>query len=137
MAAMSIASTIAVSGMNAAVLRLQISASNVANVQSYGPLPDSASAASYPPAYNARTVNQMAMPDGTTFATVAPVLPGTVKTWDPGASFANAQGMAAAPNVDLANEAVQQMMAGMVYAANAAVVRAENQMPSALLNGFA
>ena len=134
---MSIASTIAVSGMNAAALRLQISASNVANVQSSGPLPDSASAGSYPPAYNARAVNQTAMPDGTTFATVAPVLPGTVKSWDPAASYANAQGMVASPNVDLANEAVQQMMAGLVYAANAAVVRADNQMTSALLNVFA
>lgn len=132
---MSIASTIAVTGMNAAALRLQISASNVANVQSSGPLPDSAG--SYPPAYNALNVNQTAMPDGTTFATVAPILPGTVQSWDPSASYANAQGMVAAPNVDLGNEAVQQMMAGLVYAANAAVVRADNQMTSALLNVFA
>ena len=70
------------SGMNAAALRLQISAGNVANVQSSGPLPDSANAGSYPPAYNTLTINQTAMPDGTTFATVTPVLPGTVKTWN-------------------------------------------------------
>jgi hypothetical protein len=56
-AAMSIASTIAASGMNAAALRLQISASNVANLQSSGSLPDGASAGNYPPAYNALTVN--------------------------------------------------------------------------------
>ena len=43
----------------------------------------------------------------------------------------------AAPNVALANVAVQQMMAGLPYAANAAVVRADNQMTSALLNVFA
>ncbi|HEX5211383.1 MAG TPA: flagellar basal body rod C-terminal domain-containing protein [Pseudolabrys sp.] len=134
---MSIASTIAVSGMNAAALRLQISASNVANVRSSGPLPDSASAGSYPPAYNARTVNQTAMPDGTTFATIVPVLPGTVQSWDPGAAYANTQGMVATPNVDLANEAVQQMMASVTYAANAAVVRADNQMTSALYDVFA
>ena len=64
-------------------------------------------------------------------------MPGTVKTWDPAASYANAQGMVAAPNVDLANEAVQQMMAGLTYAANAGVVRADNTMTSALLNVFA
>jgi flagellar basal body rod protein FlgC len=45
--------------------------------------------------------------------------------------------MVAAPNVDLANEAVQQMMAGLTYAANAGVVRADNPMTSALLNVFA
>lgn len=45
--------------------------------------------------------------------------------------------MVAAPNVDLANEAVQQMMAGLTYAANAGVVRADNTMTSALLNVFA
>jgi flagellar basal-body rod protein FlgC len=54
---MSIASTIAASGMNAAALRLQISASNVGNLQSSGSLPDGASAGNYPPAYNALTVN--------------------------------------------------------------------------------
>jgi len=133
---MSIASTIAVSGMTAAALRLQISASNVANVDSSGPLPDSPSASSAPPAYNALTVNQTAMSDGTTFATVTQVQPGTVKTWDPGASYADAQGMVASPNVDLASQAVQQIMAGLVYAANAAVVRSDNQMTSALVNVF-
>jgi len=133
---MSIASTIAVSGMTAAALRLQISASNVANVDSSGPLPDSPSAGSAPPAYNALTVNQTAMSDGTTFATVTQVQPGTVKTWDPGASYADAQGMVASPNVDLASQAVQQIMAGLVYAANAAVVRSDNQMTSALVNVF-
>ncbi len=104
---MSIATTIAVSGMNAAALRLQISASNIANVQSSGPCRAAPMPRSYPPAYNALAVNQTAMPDGTTFATVTPVLPGTVTAWDPAASYANAQGMVAAPNVDMANEAVQ------------------------------
>ncbi len=97
---MSIASTIAVSGMNAAALRLQVSASNVANAESGGPLPGAANAAGYPAAYNALTVDQTAMADGSTRATVAVATPGTVLAYDPTAPYADAQGMVAAPNVD-------------------------------------
>jgi flagellar basal-body rod protein FlgC len=48
---MSIASSIAVSGMTAASLRLQVSASNVANALSSGPLPGSAGAGNFSSPY--------------------------------------------------------------------------------------
>ena len=42
--------------------------------------------------------------------------------------------MVAMPNVDLTNEAVQQLTARISYAANLAVLKTDMQMTSALLN---
>jgi flagellar basal-body rod protein FlgC len=42
--------------------------------------------------------------------------------------------MVASPNVDLANEFVQLMIARISYAANAQVIRADAQMSASLLN---
>lgn len=131
---MSIASVIAVLGLNAAALRLQASASNVANAQSSGPLPDAANSAGYPAAYNALRVDQTAAADGGTRATIATAAPGTVPAFDPGAPYADAQGMVAAPNVDLLNELIQQMFARTGFAANAQVVRSDAQMTQSLLD---
>lgn len=125
---------IAVSGMNAAALRLQVSASNVANAESGGPLPGAANAAGYPAAYNALTVDQTAMADGSTRATVAVATLGTVLAYDPTAPYADALGMLAAPNVDISSQIVQTMLASYSFAANAAVMRSDAQMSASLLN---
>ena len=66
-----------------------------------------------------------------------PVSPATVPAYDPTAPFANASGLVAMPNVDLGNEAVQQIMASVSYAANAAVLKTDAQMTSTLLNVMA
>lgn len=50
---MSIASTIAVSGLSVASLRLQVAASNIANASSDGPLPGTPNLENFPPAYRA------------------------------------------------------------------------------------
>jgi flagellar basal-body rod protein FlgC len=131
---MSIASTIALSGMNVATLRLRVSASNVANASSDGPLPGTANATGYPAAYGALQVDQTASAGGNTNATVTTVSPGTVPAYDPTAPYADGQGMVASPNVDLGSEIVQQLMARYTFAANAQVVRADAQMTASLLN---
>ena len=131
---MSVASTIAVSGMNAAALRLQVSASNIANAQSGGPLPDAVNAANYPVAYNALLVEQTANADGSTRANMATMSSGVVAAFDPAAPYANAQGLVAAPNVDLWNELIQQLFARISFAANAKMVRADAQMSKSLVD---
>ena len=131
---MSIASAIAVSGLNVANLRLQVAASNIANSLSDGPLPGTLNPESFPAAYTPLRVNQADLPGGGTSATVIAVLPATVSTFDPTASFADRNGMVASPNVDLANEFVQLMIARYSYAANTQVVRADAQMSASLLN---
>ena len=128
--------SIALSGLTAAARRLEVSASNVANASSSGPLPDAAPAirASYLAAYVAQRVDQVDVPGGGTIANVGPDSPGIVPSYDPGAPYANDKGQVAVPNVDLANEAVQQILARESFAANALVVRTYAQMTKALLD---
>ena len=131
---MSIASIIAVSGMNAAALRLQVSASNIANAQSDGPLPDAENAANYPAAYNALRIEQSANADGSTRANLARMSPGIVAAFDPAAPYANAQGLVAAPNAALWNELIQQLFARTGFAANAKMAHADAQMTKSLID---
>jgi flagellar basal-body rod protein FlgC len=133
---MSSALSIAASGMAAASLRLDVSAANVANALSTGPLPTAAgsNAASSPKAYVPQRVEQVALAGGGTAATVQPVSPSSVPRYDPSAPYADPNGLVAAPNVDLANEAVQQILALYTFAANAAVVRAVEKLNKALLD---
>ena len=129
---MSIASSIAVSGLNAATLRLQVSANNVANALSDGPLPSSKDAASFPRAYVPLRVDQIDTVGGGTSATIGTISQSYVSTFDPIAPYADGNGMVATPNVDLAGEIIQQILARYTFAANAQVVRADMQMTAAL-----
>ena len=131
---MSIASTIAVSGLNVASLRLQVAASNIANASSDGLLPGAPNPENFPPAYSALRLNQVDNLGGGTSATVSNVSPTTVATYDPSAPYADSRGMVASPNVDLANELVQVLIARFSYAANAQVIRADAQMSAALFD---
>ena len=131
---MSSISSIAISGLSAASLRLQVSANNVANAMSAGPLPGSAASGSFPSAYSAERVNQTALAGGGTSATVTTVSPATVPAYDPIAPYADSHGMVASPNVDLANEVVQQLMARLSFAANAQMLKADARMTASLLD---
>jgi len=131
---MSSVGSIAASGMAAASLRLQVSANNVANAISSGPLPGVAAAGSFPAAYRVQIVDQVDIAGGGTRATVRKASPGTVPAYSPSAPYANSQGMVANPEVDLASEIVQQMMARISFAANARMVKTDAQMTKAFLD---
>lgn len=131
---MSIASTIAVSGLNVASLRLQVAASNIANASSSGPLPETPNAANFPAAYNALTVVQTETAGGGTSATVTTANPATVATSDPNAPFANSEGLVASPNVDLTSQVVDVLEARLSFAANAFVLRTDAEMTKSLLD---
>ncbi|MFC0240800.1 flagellar basal body rod protein FlgC [Rhodopseudomonas telluris] len=133
---MSSISSIAVSGLNAATRRLEVSASNVANQQSTGALPgpNGTVPAGAQQAYKPLQVNQTATPGGGTQTSVTASSPATVPVSDPQASFANADGLVAAPNVDLAQELIGQMVAKYSYTANLATLKADRDMSKALLD---
>jgi len=133
---MSSIQSIAVSGMLAATQRLQVSARNVANVRSDGALPDAQGnyAPDAPRAYAPLRVDQVDLATGGTRAVVTEVSPSYVATYDPSAPYANQDGMVASPNVDLADEIVQQLMASYTYAANARVVTSYKQMVKSLFD---
>jgi len=116
--------------------RLEVSASNVVNALSDGPLPsaDASVQAQFPPAYTPKRVDQVESADGGTQAVVNNVSPATVASFDPNAPYADANGMVATPNVNLAGEAVQQLIARYTFAMNAAVERTYEQMMKSLLD---
>ena len=130
--AMSSVLSIAVSGMAAAERRLEVSARNVANVSTTGPLdaaPDDVRAA-----YAALRADQTETAGGGTAVKVSRTSPATMAVSDPGSPFANADGLVAAPAVELSNEAVQQLVARYSFVANAAVIRSEDKMLKSLFD---
>jgi flagellar basal-body rod protein FlgC len=122
--------------MNAAARRLEVSASNVANVQSTGALPnaDGTVPAGAPRAYAPLELVQTASAGGGTQTTVTTVTPSTTAVSDPQAPFANQDGLVAAPNVDLAQEMIGQLIASYTFTANATVMKADNRMTRTLLD---
>jgi flagellar basal-body rod protein FlgC len=133
---MSSISTIALSGMNAAARRLDVSASNVANVMSNGAVPnaDGTTPSGAPQAYAPLELVQTASAGGGTQTSVTTAKPATTTISDPQAPFANQDGLVAAPNVDLAQEMISQMVAKYSFAANATVMKAADQMSKTVLD---
>ena len=133
---MSSISAIAVSGLNAATRRLEVSASNVANILTTGTLPatNGTVAASAPQAYQPLQLNQTASATGGTQTSVTAATPSYVAISDPQAPFANQNGLVAAPNVDLSQEAINQIIASYSFSANAAVLKAADHMSKTLLD---
>jgi flagellar basal-body rod protein FlgC len=136
---MSSISTIALSGLNAATRRLDVSASNLANAMTSGALPaaDGTLPSGAPRAYAPLQVVQAEGATGGTQTSVMPVTPSTVATADPSAPFANQDGLVAAPNVDLAQEMIGQLVARYSFAANAKVLTADDRMTKTLIDTMA
>lgn len=134
---------IAVTGMTAQTRRVEASASNTANLRTRGALPDAAGAVpdGAKEAYRPIGVSQTEMRLGTeasgTRAVFTPITPAFLPEYEPEADYANAEGMVAAPNVDLARETVNQMSASRAYAANIAVARTADEMQKTLLDAKA
>ncbi|WP_042694018.1 flagellar basal body rod protein FlgC [Azospirillum sp. B506] len=128
---------IALSGLTAQMRRLDASASNVANVRSTGAVPTSdGSTGGKPAAYQPLAVAQTDANPGTR-ASFTPITPAYLQEYAPDDSAANAAGMVAAPNVDLATERVNQIAASRAYGANVAVVRTQDEMLTSLLDSKA
>ncbi|HWC63617.1 MAG TPA: flagellar basal body rod C-terminal domain-containing protein [Rhizomicrobium sp.] len=132
---------IAVSGMAAASLRLVASASNVANMESDGPVPQAGPQQPVPQTpgsvYQPLTVTQSPLPGGGVTAALAPALPSYSLLYNPTAPNADAQGMVAAPNVDLAQEVVNQLSASIAYKANIHALKAADSALKTLLDAIA
>lgn len=137
---MSDALSIGLSGLTAATTRLAARASNIANATSDGSVAASAAAASgaaasgatTPPsdavAYRAVSANIVATAGGGTRTLIAPTSPAFIQEYQPDSAFADAKGLVAAPNVDLGAEITGQIQDGAYAKANAAVIRAADDL---------
>ena len=136
---------IAASGLAAAESRLNVSAQNVVNSQTDGPLQQAQTASAATPAadpatpkvYQPMQLVQIALPlqNGGGVSTVVAPHPGAVQAaYDPSASYADAHGMVAAPDVDPAQEAVSQIEALNQFKASVQVLQNGGDMLKAVLN---
>lgn len=126
---MSPASAIAMTGVAAATRRLEASASNIANMRSNGALEGVEGPAVYAPL----EVQLAAQATGGVSASIAPAARTPLLAYDPQASFANAKGSVAAPDIDLPQEMIRLAMASYEMAANLAVIRTADDLAKAVL----
>ncbi|MET0365146.1 MAG: flagellar basal body rod C-terminal domain-containing protein [Sphingobium sp.] len=121
-ASMSI-TAIAITGLRASQMRLTASASNVANSAATG---DATSV------YRPQRVTQSAAADGGTTARMV-ADGGTTLRYQPGSPGADPRGMVTAPDIDLTQEAVDQMAAVQDFKANVKVIAAADAMTRSTL----
>jgi flagellar basal-body rod protein FlgC len=136
------------SGLLASVARLDAAASNIANAGTIGPLPEIAAAPSgqsgsgataraYEPLDVVLKSAGGAENSSGVAASYRPRLPAYVRQYDPSAPFADSDGIVAAPNVDLAEEAVDVLEASLLFRANLAVFKTAIQMTGSILDATA
>ncbi len=127
---------IARSGLEASLLRLTASASNIANAQSIGAVPASAPAGaasgagdgSGQRAYQPVRAQLSPLAGGGVQARMAPVDPAYRLTYDPASRHADARGMVAAPNVDTTDELVEQLDATLAFKANLKLIATASEL---------
>lgn len=122
----------ALSGLMAASKRAEASAGNIANLSTTGSV-DSSSATQ---PYAAVTTTQTAQEGGGVSAAIVPKSVPIVNVYAPDSPFANKDGVVGAPNVDLAEEAVNLKLAEIAYKANVSTLNAAQEMTDALLSTF-
>lgn len=136
--AMSEAINVAISGLKDSVIKIANAAVNLVNASSTGRLPknsENSSTAFLP--HDVITISDSAQGHvlgvRSTFRARDPAY---VAAPDPNSPNANAAGLVAAPNVDVATELLNLKMAEITYRANAAVVKAEINNDKRLLDAL-
>ncbi len=126
---------LALSGMNAAVLRLSTSANNVANVSTTSTynLGETKNKGPFVP----KDVVQVNQGVGGTYATVVDSSKEPLQVYDQYNPEANANGIVSYPNVDTNEEIAGQIDAGASYKANLKAIEIYKQMNDAFLDIFA
>ena len=136
----------AVSGLTASSMWMDAIASNIANARDEGPIPPTPpsqpiapSSGSTPALYQPVTAafTSIANGNGGVAANIVTQLPSYDIAYDPSAPAANAQGLVAMPNIDLATQFVDMTMATTAYKANIAVVKTADKMFKATLDMLA
>jgi flagellar basal-body rod protein FlgC len=129
--------SIAISGLNDAVTRVANAASNIVNASSTAPLPqNSAGYTGFVPQDVVTLSNSVGNNNLGVSDTTVPRTPAYVTVPDPTSPQANAQGLVAAPNVDLNAELIASKVASVTYGANADVIKVYDKMQKSLLDAL-
>lgn len=135
---MSTVFSVAVSGMNAAIDRILNAANNIVNVSSTGKLPAAPGekATSFEPQDVVTLSNNSEDLKLGVRTQLVPRDPAYTTAYDPASPDTNANGLIAAPNVDLASEIVDMMMAKNAYEASAKIISVQKGMDQTLLDAL-
>lgn len=134
-----IATNIALTGVQASVTRINVSAQNVANANTTGETVKAVTAANaigktVNHAYQPIAIYQAAAAAGGVTAKPVPAVPGTGPRYDPESQDADEEGNIEAPDVDFASEDVEQRKALFSFRANLSVIKTEDRMMGSLLD---
>jgi len=146
----------ATSGLDAAIQQLNVSASNIANSQTAGALTTDpttlgSSAPSAPAAAPSPTGSSVAAPlayqplqlvqysnadvaSGGVTTSVQAASPAAYAAYAPSASYANANGQVAEPDIDLPSQIANQASALIQFQANLKTIQASDQMQQSVIN---
>lgn len=126
----------ALSGAVAAARREEVVASNVANLRSRAAPPKStdATAPDGTPLFRPGQVVETSNAGGGVRATVLAVDPTSIQQFEPDAPDANAEGVVDRPNVDLAQQQANQIVAQRAFEANLKVIQTADELEKALLD---
>lgn len=122
---------IGLSGLQSSIQKLNVTASNIANVTTAGSLEDGQQ-----PPYSALTTTSESLRNGGVRTDIVPRNPGFVPAFSPDSPFANEDGIIGVPNVNLAEEAVNLLLAETTYKANIATIKTAEDMSDELLSIF-
>lgn len=124
---------IALSGLEAATKRVSASASNIANLQTTGSVEEDGQAP-----YDPLTTQQTSLNiDGTGAGVRTDIVSANrpfVPTYSPDSPFANSEGLIGVPNINLAEEAVNLLLAEVSYKANIATLKTADELSDDLLS---
>jgi flagellar basal-body rod protein FlgC len=133
--AMSAISSIALSGLNDAAARVSNAANNIANMTTTSKLPTAGGAYT---GYKAQDVVTLSLASGGAgqgvTSTVQPTNPSYQVAPGTTSPYANANGLVAAPNINLTTDMVSLSTAQFSYGANAEVIKTDDRMQKTLLN---
>jgi flagellar basal-body rod protein FlgC len=117
--------SIALSGLTAQKMRLEKAASNIANAGTSGAVPKANAPSSV---YKPLSVSFASLETGGVKADITADPKGYSPSYDPSNTAADAEGFIAVPNVDIATEIVDTLLAKTAFKANLAVIRAQDEI---------
>lgn len=121
------ATAIALSGLTAATVRLNVSASNLANADDTAPVGSTSG-------YQAKKAVSSSVAGGGVVAKAVTAKPATLVIYAPTSPAANAQGLAQAPEIDPISEISNQIAAGHAFAFQLKVLKTANDEEKSLLD---
>ena len=122
----------ALSGLAASSQKVNVAASNIANISTSGAL--SEENGSLP--YQTRLTTQTALQSGGVRSDTTIKNPGFVPAFDPDSPFADEDGLIGVPNTDLSEEIVNLKLAEISYKANIKTIETVSELNDELLSIF-